>query len=61
MAMHCFGGVTSALYNYMVYEKLVNGNFLNIMGAFHSTESFGLNFQQLPVANGKALNFQKFP
>ena len=45
----------------MVYGKLVNGNFFNIMDTFHSTETFGLNFQRLTVANGRAFSklFQK--
>ena len=40
-------------YIIMVYGKLVNGNFFNITDTFHSTETFGLNFQRLPVANGR--------
>ena len=34
----------------------MNGNFCNIMGAFHLTKTSGLNSQQLKVMNGKALS-----
>ena len=34
----------------------MNGNFFNIMGAFHLTKTSGLDSQQLIVANGKALS-----
>ena len=43
----------------MVYGKLANGNFFNIMDTFHSTETFGLNFQRLTVA--KEDNLMRYP